>query len=77
MIILDGGLGRQLEAMGAPFRQPEWSAAALIEGPHFVRAAHDAFIAAEHCGELHFEHAANQIMQAFRKPCIVHRTLRG
>ncbi len=46
MIILDGGLGRQLAAMGAPFRQPEWSAAALIEGPHFVRAAHDAFIAA-------------------------------
>lgn len=46
MIILDGGLGRQLEAMGAPFRQPEWSAAALIEGPHFVRAVHDAFIAA-------------------------------
>ena len=46
MIILDGGLGRQLEAMGAPFRQPEWSAAALIDGPHFVRAAHDAFIAA-------------------------------
>ena len=42
----DGGLGRQLKAMGAPFRQPEWSAAALIEGPHFVRAAHDAFIAA-------------------------------
>ena len=46
MIILDGGLGRQLEAMGAPFRQPEWSAAALIEGPHFVRAVHDAFVAA-------------------------------
>ena len=46
MIILDGGLGRQLAAMGAPFRQPEWSAAALIEGPHFVRAVHDAFIAA-------------------------------
>ncbi len=46
MIILDGGLGRQLEAMGAPFRQPEWSAAALIDGPHFVRAAHDSFIEA-------------------------------
>ena len=45
MIILDGGLGRQLKAMGAPFRQPEWSALALIEGPEFVRAAHDAFIA--------------------------------
>ncbi len=44
MIILDGGLGRQLKAMGAPFRQPEWSALALMEGPDFVRAAHDAFI---------------------------------
>ncbi|MDP4925346.1 MAG: homocysteine S-methyltransferase family protein [Alphaproteobacteria bacterium] len=44
MIILDGGLGRQLKAMGAPFRQPEWSALALMEGPEFVRAAHDAFI---------------------------------
>ena len=33
MIILDGGLGRQLKAMGAPFRQPEWSALALMEGP--------------------------------------------
>ena len=39
MIILDGGLGRQLKAMGAPFRQPEWSALALIEGPEFVRRA--------------------------------------
>jgi S-methylmethionine-dependent homocysteine/selenocysteine methylase len=44
MIILDGGLGRELEAMGAPFRQPEWSALALMEGPEFVRAAHDAFL---------------------------------
>jgi S-methylmethionine-dependent homocysteine/selenocysteine methylase len=46
MIILDGGLGRQLAAMGAPFQQPQWSAATLIEAPHFVRAAHEAFIAA-------------------------------
>ncbi|MEC8643495.1 MAG: homocysteine S-methyltransferase family protein [Pseudomonadota bacterium] len=46
MIILDGGLGRQLQAMGAPFRQPEWSALALIEAPQTVRDAHDAFIAA-------------------------------
>jgi S-methylmethionine-dependent homocysteine/selenocysteine methylase len=44
MIILDGGLGRELEAMGAPFRQPEWSALALMEGPDFVRAAHAAFL---------------------------------
>jgi S-methylmethionine-dependent homocysteine/selenocysteine methylase len=46
MIILDGGLGRELEAMGAPFRQPEWSALALMEGPEYVRAAHDAFLQA-------------------------------
>ena len=46
MIILDGGLGRQLKAMGAPFRQPEWSALALMEGPDFVRIAHNDFIAA-------------------------------
>ena len=46
MIILDGGLGRELQAMGAPFRQPEWSALALIEKPEFVRKAHAAFLQA-------------------------------
>ena len=46
VIILDGGMGRELKRIGAPFRQPEWSALALIEGPDFVRRAHDAFIAA-------------------------------
>ncbi|MBL8710622.1 MAG: homocysteine S-methyltransferase family protein, partial [Rhodospirillaceae bacterium] len=45
-MILDGGMGRELNRMGAPFRQPEWSALALIEGPDFVRRAHAAFIAA-------------------------------
>jgi S-methylmethionine-dependent homocysteine/selenocysteine methylase len=44
--ILDGGMGRELKRMGAPFRQPEWSALALIEAPDFVRRAHEAFIAA-------------------------------
>src|SRR4051812_1331963 len=44
--ILDGGMGRELNRSGAPFRQPEWSALALMEGPEFVRRAHDAFIAA-------------------------------
>jgi len=39
-------MGRELARMGAPFRQPEWSALALMEAPHFVRQAHDAFIAA-------------------------------
>jgi S-methylmethionine-dependent homocysteine/selenocysteine methylase len=45
-LILDGGMGRELNRSGAPFRQPEWSALALIEGPDFVRRAHDAFIGA-------------------------------
>ena len=44
-LILDGGMGRELNRIGAPFRQPEWSALALIEAPEFVRRAHDAFIA--------------------------------
>jgi S-methylmethionine-dependent homocysteine/selenocysteine methylase len=44
--ILDGGMGRELLRMGAPFKQPEWSALALIEAPEYVRAAHDAFVRA-------------------------------
>jgi S-methylmethionine-dependent homocysteine/selenocysteine methylase len=44
--ILDGGMGRELQRIGAPFRQPEWSALALIEGPGFVVRAHRAFIEA-------------------------------
>ncbi len=43
---LDGGMGRELMRMGAPFRQPEWSALALMEAPDFVSEAHAAFIAA-------------------------------
>ena len=42
--ILDGGMGRELKRMGAPFQQPEWSALALMQGPQFVRQAHDAFV---------------------------------
>lgn len=41
--ILDGGMGRLLERLGAPFRLPEWSALALIEAPDFVTKAHTAF----------------------------------
>ena len=44
MMLLDGGMGRQLERSGAPFRQPEWSALALMEAPETVLAAHRAFI---------------------------------
>ncbi|CAI8773746.1 Homocysteine S-methyltransferase [Pseudomonas sp. IT-P253] len=44
--LLDGGMGRELQRIGAPFRQPEWSALALIEAPEFVLQAHKAFVAA-------------------------------
>ena len=43
-IILDGGMGRELERIGAPFQQPEWSAHALIESPHYVSEVHRNFI---------------------------------
>ena len=41
--ILDGGMGRELQRIGAPFRQPEWSALALIEAPEQVAEVHDSF----------------------------------
>ncbi|UFH51232.1 homocysteine S-methyltransferase family protein [Pseudomonas sp. KNUC1026] len=44
LIILDGGMGRELQRRGAPFRQPEWSALALTEAPQAVVQAHSAFI---------------------------------
>lgn len=44
--ILDGGMGRELERIGAPFRQPEWSALALMEAPELVRQVHDDYIRA-------------------------------
>lgn len=42
--ILDGGMGRELKRIGAPFSQPLWSAQALIESPEHVRKAHQNFI---------------------------------
>lgn len=44
--VLDGGMGRELLRIGAPFRQPEWSALALTEGPDWVVQAHRNFIEA-------------------------------
>ena len=44
MIVLDGGIGRHLEKIGAPFGQPEWSALSLIQDPDFVFRAHHDFI---------------------------------
>jgi S-methylmethionine-dependent homocysteine/selenocysteine methylase len=44
--ILDGGMGRELKRSGAPFRQPEWSALAMIEAPEAVLAVHRSYVAA-------------------------------
>lgn len=42
--LLDGGMGRELHRMGAPFRQPEWSALALMLAPDTVAHAHQRFV---------------------------------
>ncbi|OBT16950.1 homocysteine methyltransferase [Vibrio sp. UCD-FRSSP16_10] len=44
LTILDGGMGRELKRISAPFSQPLWSAQALIESPSHVRQAHQNFI---------------------------------
>lgn len=44
VMILDGGMGRELKRRGAPFRQPEWSALAMMETPEIVREVHDDYI---------------------------------
>ena len=40
--ILDGGMGRELEKRGAPFKQPEWSALAMMVAPEIVKEVHKA-----------------------------------
>ena len=42
-LILDGGMSRELMRIGAPFKQPEWSALSLIEAPHLVKQVHLEF----------------------------------
>ena len=42
--VLDGGMGKELLRIGAPFQQPEWSALALLEDPAYVRKAHQNFV---------------------------------
>jgi len=44
LTILDGGMGRELKRIGAPFSQPLWSAQALIEAPHYVTQTHQSFV---------------------------------
>lgn len=75
LTLLDGGMGRELKRIGAPFRQPEWSALALLEAPDYVTRVHRAFIAAGarvittnsyavvpfHIGEERFEHSGRAL----------------
>lgn len=44
--ILDGGMGKELRRIGAPFAQPEWSALALLDEPLTVADAHRNFVEA-------------------------------
>jgi homocysteine S-methyltransferase len=46
VIVLDGGLGTELEARGADLRDPLWSARVLIEDPGLVREVHTAYFEA-------------------------------
>jgi hypothetical protein len=44
LLILDGGTGRELARIGAPFAQPEWSALSLIEAPEYVARVHQSYV---------------------------------
>lgn len=46
ILVLDGGMSRELQRLGAVLRQPEWSALALIESPEIVQQVHAEFIEA-------------------------------
>lgn len=46
LTLLDGGMGKELHRIGAPFGQPEWSALALLEDPDRVAEAHRNFVEA-------------------------------
>ena len=80
-IILDGGMGRELQRIGAPFQQPEWSAQALIEKPDSISQVHQNFIDAGaeiittntyalvpfHIGEQRFQKLGNELIKLASK----------
>ena len=84
MLILDGGTGRQLQRIGAPFGQPEWSALALIKQPDLVLRVHMDFIHAGadiittntysiipyHIGDQRFKDEAPQLLDRAVKLCL-------
>jgi len=45
-VVLDGGLGTELDRRGADLRDRLWSARALVEAPDLVRDVHAAYFAA-------------------------------
>lgn len=45
-VVLDGGLGTELEARGADLRDPLWSARVLVEEPGLIREVHSAYFEA-------------------------------
>lgn len=46
VVVLDGGLGTELEARGADLRDPLWSAKVLLEDPDLIREVHTAYFEA-------------------------------
>jgi homocysteine S-methyltransferase len=46
VIILDGAIGTQLQAMGVPMNVTDWAAAGLVTHPYTVRHMHEAYIRA-------------------------------
>ncbi len=46
LVVLDGGLGTELDRRGVDLRDPLWSARALVESPDVVRDVHAAYFAA-------------------------------
>lgn len=46
VVVLDGGLGTELEARGADLRDPLWSAKVLVEDPDLIREVHTAYFEA-------------------------------
>ncbi len=89
MLILDGGTGRQLQRIGAPFGQPEWSALALIKQPDSVLRVHMDFIDAGadiittntysiipyHIGNRQFKEKAPQLLDLAVSLCLKAKAL--
>ena len=46
LVIIDGGMGSQLQAEGVPMDEVAWSARANLEQPDVVQRVHEEFIRA-------------------------------